>query len=121
MKRKGTRGQAPAETRPAGLTVAKLEAMIQEATPDCEGDAEMVSGLFLMIEEEIAYPFKATAHGRTVTVEGVETTARDVIVALCRKSEDVEEIPILELRLPTPRPAGTEWIEAYRHWVKHGF
>jgi len=25
-------------------------------------------------------------------------------------------IPILDLPLPTPAPAGVEWIVAYRHW-----
>ncbi len=120
MKKKGTRVEAPAKARPAGLTTAKLEAMIQEATPDCEGDDQMVSGLFEMILERVAFPFKAKVGGRVVTVEGAETTARDVIVALCRRGEDVEEIPILELRLPTPPPTGAEWIAAYRHWVNHG-
>ena len=25
-----------------------------------------------------------------------------------------------DLPLPSPRPAGTEWIDAYRHWVGGG-
>jgi hypothetical protein len=28
------------------------------------------------------------------------------------------DIPILDLPLPTPPPGGAEWIEAYRHWLK---
>ena len=28
-----------------------------------------------------------------------------------------QAIPILDLALPSPPPAGAEWIQAYRHWV----
>jgi hypothetical protein len=31
-----------------------------------------------------------------------------------------QKLPILELPLPTPRPLGSEWIEAYRYWARGG-
>lgn len=28
-----------------------------------------------------------------------------------------QRIGVLDLPLPTPPPAGAQWIEAYRHWI----
>ena len=37
-----------------------------------------------------------------------------------RRSGKRQAIPVLGLPLPTPRPAGAEWIEAYRYWARGG-
>jgi hypothetical protein len=42
------------------------------------------------------------------------------IVAICRRDKIRQRIGILDLPLPTPAPAGTEWIAAYRRW-RRGF
>ena len=42
------------------------------------------------------------------------------IVAVCRSGRTRHSVPILELLLPNPRPAGAEWIEAYRSWAVRG-
>jgi len=39
------------------------------------------------------------------------------IVALCIRGRDRQAISLVDLPLPSPKPAGSEWIEAYRHWV----
>jgi len=39
-------------------------------------------------------------------------------VAVCQRGGLKQKLPLLELPLPTPRPAGSEWIEAYRHWAR---
>ncbi|MGH9364369.1 MAG: hypothetical protein ACRD1B_03765 [Thermoanaerobaculia bacterium] len=44
----------------------------------------------------------------------------DEIVAICRRFGKRQAIPILDLPLPTPRPVGAEWIEAYRRWAHGG-
>jgi hypothetical protein len=41
-------------------------------------------------------------------------------VAICRRDKIRQKIEILDLPLPTPAPAGAEWIAAYRHW-RRGF
>jgi hypothetical protein len=41
-----------------------------------------------------------------------------VIVAICHVGRHHQKLPILDLPLPSPPPAGAEWIEAYRHWLK---
>jgi hypothetical protein len=52
--------------------------------------------------------------GTTVTVKKVDVTAAGNIVAICYRGRERQAIPILELSLPDPPPAGREWIEAYR-------
>jgi len=53
-----------------------------------------------------------------VTVERLDLTETDEIVAICRRGKSRQKVPIFELPHPTPRPAGAEWIEAYRRWAR---
>ncbi len=92
--------------------------MIEEATVDCYNESEEVTGWFTMIEENLAVPFEAVVLGVTVTVERVEITETDQIVAICLRGRHRQSIPILDLPLPIPPPDGTEWVEAYRLWVR---
>ncbi len=51
-------------------------------------------------------------------MEKIEITRDGRIVAACRRDKVRQRIDILDLPLPTPAPAGAEWIAAYRHWRK---
>jgi len=99
-----------------GLSRAKLEALIEEATVDAYGESEEVVGLFTMIEDNLELPFVTKILGMQVTVEKVELSSRDEVVVICRRGRKRQSIPIVDLPLPSPRPSGWEWIEAYRHW-----
>jgi len=94
--------------------------MIEEAIVDAYGESEQLVGLYTMIEDHLAVPFETTLLGRPVTVKAVDLTEREEIVAICRRGRLRQAIPILDLVLPSPRPAGAEWIEAYRHWAGRG-
>ena len=61
-----------------------------------------------------------TVLGVAVTVERVDLTQREEIVALCRRAGVRQTVPLLDLPLPSPPPAGAQWIEAYRHWLGRG-
>jgi hypothetical protein len=74
--------------------------MVEEATVDAYGESEQATGWFTMIEQHLALPFETQVLGTTVTVTKIDRQA----------------ISILDLPLPSPRPNGSEWIEAYRHW-----
>jgi hypothetical protein len=52
----------------------------------------------------------------------VQLTLRDEIVAVCRRAGTRQTVPLLDLPLPSPPPppAGSEWIAAYRHWLRGG-
>lgn len=93
---------------------ARLAAMVEEATVDCYNESEQVSGWFTMIEQNLAFPFEAIVLGVTVTVERVDITETDQIVAICVGGRDRQSISILDLPLPIRLPDGWEWIEAYR-------
>jgi hypothetical protein len=69
-----------------------------------------------MMEEHLRLPFKTEILGIPVTVERVDMTDDEDIVAVCRRGRLQQTVPILDLPLPKPVPIGTEWIEAYRRW-----
>ena len=100
------------------LSDAKLKRLIEEATVDAYNESEQRVGFLTMIDENLALPFATQILGIEVSVERVDMSAADAIVAICRRGRTRQAIPILELPLPKPAPKGTEWIEAYRRWVK---
>ena len=94
--------------------------MIEEATVDAYGESELLSGFYTMIEDYLAMPFATTVLGVPVTVKAVDLTERDEIVAICVRGRERQAISILDLPMPSPLPAGAEWIEAYRQWARGG-
>lgn len=100
-----------------GIGRARLNQMIEEATVDAYGESEQVIGFYTLIDEHLALPFEATVLGIPVTVRRLDVTERDEIVVICTRGRLRQSIPILDLPLPSPPPAGAEWIDAYRHWA----
>ena len=94
----------------------ELDALIEEATVDAYNEHEQITGLFTMLDEHLAVPFDTELLGITVTVQKVDLTVEHEIVAVCRRDDHKQAIPILDLPLPAPRPDGAEWIDALRHW-----
>lgn len=90
--------------------------MVEEAMVDCYNESEQVDGLFTLLQEHLAVPFASEFLGLPITVERVELNPQDEIVAVCTRAGHRQDVPILNLPLPTPVPTGTEWIAAYRHW-----
>jgi len=99
------------------LSKEKLRALIEEATVDAYGDDEQRVGFFTMMEDNLALPFETIVLGVPVTVKSIDMTGTEEIVAECARGRERQQIPILNLPLPSPRPKGWEWIEAYRHWA----
>ena len=95
--------------------------MIEEATVDAHDQSEQLLGFHTMIEDNLAVPFETTVLGMPVTVSRVDLDEADQIVAICVRGRERQAIPILDLSLPSPAPAGAEWIEAYRCWVGGSF
>ena len=62
-------------------TRLELAALIEQATVDCYKESEQATGLYTMIEDNLAIPFTTHMLGVTVTVEAVDLTADDQIVA----------------------------------------
>ena len=102
--------------KPPRLSKARLAEMIEDATVDAYGESEQITGWFTMIDENLAVPFETTVLGVAVTVERVDLTSSEQIVAVSVRGQDRQVLPILDLPLSTPSPDGAEWIEAYRQW-----
>jgi hypothetical protein len=66
---------------------AAIEAMIEEATVDAYNDDEQLTGLYTMIEGNLALPFTTTILAVEVTVKNVDLAA-DTIVAICTRGRD---------------------------------
>jgi len=99
------------------LGKAELNEMVAEAIVDAHDEDEQVSGFYNIIEDELAVPFKTTVLGVAVTVEAIGLTSSG-ITATCVRGKHRQAIPILDLPLPEPPPAGWEWIAAYRQWAR---
>ena len=120
MARKSDRRTANAKGSQAPWPLGKqrLQSLVEEATVDAYDESEQRTGLFTMIEEHLALPFETKVLGVAVTVERVDLTEAGEIVTRCRRGHERQWIPILDLPLPNPPPAGAEWIEAYRYWAR---
>ena len=99
------------------LSGTELDELIAEATVDCYGEDEQLTGLATMIADNLAMPFETTVLGVTVTVPAVDQ-ADSGIVAICVRGKHRQAIPVLDLPLPDPPPPGAEWIAAYRRWAR---
>jgi hypothetical protein len=100
------------------LNKARLAEMIGEATVDAYGESEQTTGWFTMIDENLAVPFETKVLDVTVVVERVDLDETEHIVAIGKRGRSRQAIRILDLPLPTPPPAGADWIEAYRQWSR---
>ncbi len=99
------------------LGKARLKELIEQAIVDACGEEEQAGGFFTMIEEHLALPFPVKILGVDADVKKIDMMTLDgQIVAICRRGKTRQKIPILDLPLPTPAPAGVEWIVAYRQW-----
>ena len=97
---------------------SRLERMISEAIVDCYNDSEQAMGLFNMIEDRLRLPFVTIMLGVQVSVQKIELNDAGEIVAVCSRGQERQRIPLVDLPLPSPRPEGVEWIEAYRRWAR---
>ena len=97
---------------------SRLERMISEAIVDCYNESEQAMGLFNMIEDRLRLPFVTIMLGVPVSVQKIQLNDAGEIVAVCSRGQERQRIPLVDLSLPSPRPEGAEWIEAYRRWAR---
>jgi hypothetical protein len=80
-------------------------------------ESEQATGWFTMFEEHLELPFETKVLGTAVTVASIALRDGGQIIAVCTRGRDRQAISLVDLPLPSPKPAGSEWIEAYRHWL----
>jgi len=108
------RGRAGHKAR-GSISGARLAEMIEEATVDAYGPNEQATGWFTVIGDNLDVPFETEVLGVKVTVKRLELRD-DSIVAVCAPGADRQVIGLVDLPMPSPRPEGWEWLEAYRRW-----
>ena len=99
------------------LSKTRLAEMIEQATVDAYDESEQTTGWFTMFEEHLGLPFETKVLGIEVTVASIDLRDSGLIVAICTRGRDRQAIPLVDLPLLSPGPTGSEWIEAYRHWL----
>jgi hypothetical protein len=116
-KTKG-RKATPRAVKPR-VSTAKLAQMIEEATVDAYDESEQATGWFTMLEEHLELPFDTVVLGVPVRVTRIDQRDDNRLVAICARGANKQAIGLADLPLPTPLPAGAEWIEAYSCWIGH--
>ena len=101
----------------AGRSDAELDALVERAIVDAYDDYEQLASFHVVIEEQLAVPFRTTVLGVEVTVTKIDLLSGSGIAAICSRGTHRQAIGVLDLPLPTPPPVGAEWIDAYRHWA----
>lgn len=117
MKARATRKSRSTRT-PTRLSKARLAEMIEMATVDAYSETEESSGWFTTIEEHLDLPFGTKVLGAAVTVKSIDLRDGGQIVANCACGRYRQAILLVDLPLPSPKPGGAEWIEAYRCWLR---
>lgn len=116
MKRTATTKTRGSRT-PTRLSKDRLAEMIEEATVDAYDESEQATGWFTMFEEHVELPFETKVLGAAVTVTSIDLRDCHQIVAICTRGRDLQAISVVDLPLPSPKSAGTDWTEAYRYWL----
>ena len=107
------------KTKPThGWSKEHLDALVEEATIDAHDESEQATGFYTMMENDLRLPFETNILGLAVTVESIDFSGDDALVAVCRNGSHRQRISLLDLPLPSPPPEGAEWIAAYCHWRK---
>ena len=92
--------------------------MIEEAIVDAYTEVEEIAGFHATLEQHLAVPFETVVLGQAVTVKKIDVSAAGELIAVCYHGRLRQAIPILDLPVPTPSPAGWDWVDAYRRWAR---
>jgi len=98
------------------LSKSRLDELVEDALTDAYGESEQVTGFYTMLENDLQLPFETQILRVTATMESIDITEDDQLVAVCRAGKTRQRISLSELPLPSPPPEGAEWIVAYRYW-----
>jgi hypothetical protein len=97
----------------------RLRRLIDEALVDAYGEDEQHGAFLVMLEDRVSCPFTALVVGEEVDVRGFDWTGPPhELVAVCRRKGRTYRVNVTALQWTGRRPAGAEWFDAYRAWLK---
>lgn len=112
------RGKATTRRPRSKISAVRLAEMIEEATVDAYDESEQTTGWFTMLENYLELPFETEVLGVRVIVVAIAPRDGSQIVAVCRRGRQKLAVGIVDLPLLSPKPKGSEWVEAYRTWLR---
>ena len=95
------------------LDAQELEEARDEATVDCYGDDEFLSGLLTMAQQELVVPFEARVIGQRVSVVDTEWTDGTELALVVEFNEQRHRVAAHSVELHPPFPDGAVWLAAY--------
>lgn len=100
------------------LRKSELDGLVAEATVDAHDEWEQLDSFQVMLQDNLAYPFRTRLLGIEVVVTGIAFGLRPDLVFICVRGGETLRVGVLDLPRPSPPPEGWQWVEAYRHWAK---
>lgn len=100
-------------------TPRRLRKLIEDAVVDCYTEHEQHGAFLVTFQDHVACPFKALVVGEEVEVRGFNWDgAPQGIVAICRRKGRTHQVNVTALEWVARPPAGAEWFDAYRAWLR---
>lgn len=100
-------------------TLRRLRKLIEDAVVDCYTEDEQHGAFLVAFQDHVACPFKALVVGEEVEVRGFNWDgAPQGTVAICRRKGRTHQVNVTALEWVARPPAGAEWFDAYRAWLR---
>ncbi len=95
------------------------EKVIEEATVDCYGEYEQISGWVCFLDECIKTPCKCTVGKETAVLEKIDADDNgNVVVGLIKLNKTKMRVLIQDVILENQK--ATAYVNAYAYWCKEG-
>ena len=96
----------------------KFEKMAEQATMDCYGEYEQLSGWACALEDELPLPLKCLILGEEAMLTGIETDENGTsVLGIIKKGKSKIRIPIQDIEFKDKTAKYNKWVDAYRHWL----
>ena len=100
------------------LSEEELDEMIRDATVDSYNDDEVFMGILYTLQDELSFPFKATALGdivEVVDIDGESSGRGRGVVAEVEKQGKTYTIGLAELEID-PDSENSKWFQMLHYW-----